>query len=269
MAASQQAEQPAPKPPAQPPSATPKTSPKVSQVLPSYEGQNVSAIELAGQPNLNANDLLPILQQKAGEPFSQEKVDASLLALKQTGRFQDVELEVTPEPKGVRLQFVLQPAYYFGIFEFPGTLKQFSYSRLIEVTNYPPRGPYSAEEVQRAEDGLLTLFRRTGFFQAQVRPEIQTDAQHGLVNIIFHTSLNKRAKFGNIDIAGTSPEETKRLQDALHSFMARAKGSAIRPGKTYKLKTVTNATQYLENTLSKQGRLAAQVRLRSGVPRRH
>jgi outer membrane protein assembly factor BamA len=43
--------------------------------------------------------------------------------------------------------------------------------------------------------------------------------------------------------------------------MARLRASAIRPGKTYKLKTVQNATQYLQRELSKQDRLAAEVRL--------
>ena len=71
--------------PTQSPSQTPKTSPKVEQVLPSYEGQNVSSLELAGRPDLDQQQLLPLLQQRVGEPFSQAKVDASVAALQRTG----------------------------------------------------------------------------------------------------------------------------------------------------------------------------------------
>src|SRR5207248_1050050 len=132
---------------------------------------------------------------------------------------------------------------------------------LIQVTNYPPRGPYSAEEVRRAETGLKTFLQRSGFFLAQVQTERQVDAQHGLVNLILHAKLGRKAKFGKVDIVGATPKETKYLQDVLHSVLARVRGSAIRQGKRYRLKTVQNATQYLENALNKQGRLAAQVRL--------
>ena len=104
----------------QAPGETPKTAPQVARVLPTYEGQDVSTVELAGQPNLNENELLPLLSQRVGEPFAQKKIDESIAALKKTGKFHDVELEVRPEIEGVRVQFVLQPAYYFGIFDFPG-----------------------------------------------------------------------------------------------------------------------------------------------------
>ena len=52
------------------PEQAPKTAPQVQEVLPSYEGQNVTSLELAGRPDLNIQSLLPLLSQRAGEPFS-------------------------------------------------------------------------------------------------------------------------------------------------------------------------------------------------------
>src|SRR5689334_19744910 len=43
--------------PTQNPAQTPKTAPQVKEVLPSYEGQNVTSVELAGQPNVDTKDL--------------------------------------------------------------------------------------------------------------------------------------------------------------------------------------------------------------------
>src|SRR5712672_460854 len=77
--------------PTQLPGETPKTAPQVAQVLPSYEGQNVSAVEIAGQPNLDTTRLTPLLAQRAGQPFSQAKVDQTIAALKQAGPFHDVQ----------------------------------------------------------------------------------------------------------------------------------------------------------------------------------
>ncbi len=242
------------------PQQAPRTAPQVKQILPSYEGQNVATVELAGHPELNVQQYVPLLVQQEGQPFSREKVDETMAALERTGKFQTVELQVWPEVNGVRLVFVLQPALYFGIYEFPGA-DRFPYSRLLQVTNYPPRGPYTEYDVQKARAALLAFFRRTGYFQAQVETQVLSDWQHGLTNVIFHTKLNRRAKFGNIDIVGPSAQQAAQLRGVLHSIVARLRNSAIRPGKTYKLKTLQNASQYLENTLSKEGHLAGQVRL--------
>lgn len=246
--------------PTQSPSQTPKTSPKVQQSLVSYEGQNVSSVELAGRPDVDTRSLLPLLAQPAGEPFSQAKVDASIAALQRTGQFDKVQLDVRPEARGVGVLFILQPAVYFGIFDFPGA-ERLSYARLLQVTSYPPRGEYAESDVEHARNGLQTYLRRIGYFQADVRPELRMHQEHGLVDVIFHVTLNRHAKFGTVNITGATPQESQYLESVLHSTMARARLSAIRPGKTYKPKTLQNATQYLESRLTKQGYLAAKVRL--------
>src|SRR4029077_4682826 len=98
----------------------PKTAPQVEEVLPAYEGQNVAAIEVAGRPGLDESQLLSLLVQRKGEPFSKSKVEQSMDALKRSGAAKEIELDIRPEPEGIRVIFVLQPAMYFGIYEFPG-----------------------------------------------------------------------------------------------------------------------------------------------------
>jgi outer membrane protein insertion porin family len=239
----------------------PQTAPQTKQVLPSYEGQRVSTVEIAGQPDVDTSSLIPLLQQRGGEPFSQQKVDASIAALKKSGKFQDVTLEVRPDPTGVRVLLILQPAIYFGIYEFPGAPGFMTYSRLLQVTNYPPRGAYTPVDVQTGADDLLRFLRRSGFFLAKVNPEVRTDRQHGVANVIYRVEPGRRAKFGNVVIQGTTAQESEHLKQVSHSFMARLRNSAIRPGKTYKSRTLQNATRFLESSLMKQGHLAAQVRL--------
>jgi len=238
-----------------------KTAPQTQQVLPSYEGQVVSSIEVAGQPDLDQRQVLPLLALKAGEPFSRTKIDESVAALKASGRFQDVQIQVVPDVKGVRVLLVVQPGMYFGMYRFPGAVEHFTYTQLLQISNYPPEGPYAESDINNAQAALLKYFQRNGFFLAQVKPELQTDPPHGLVNVTFRTTMGKKAKFGNVTMEGASPQETAHLQQVLKSVSARLRGSAIRQGKTYSLKTVQNATRYLENALMKEDRLGAQVKL--------
>jgi outer membrane protein insertion porin family len=238
----------------------PKTSPQTEQTLPSYEGQRVTSVDLAGHPYLDKSTLEPLLAQHANEPFSQAKVQQSIEALENTRMFKAVDLEIRPEPNGVRLIFVLEPAIYYGIYEFPGSLRAFNYSRLLQVTNYPPRGAYTDQDVTSARDALETFLRRSGYFQAKVETSLEIHPlPKGLVDIIFYTTLNRRAEFGKVIIEGTSPQKAAELERDLRTIRARLRGNSIITGKSYSLSRVRSAAQYLNDRLSKQGYLAAKV----------
>ncbi|HEY1984932.1 MAG TPA: POTRA domain-containing protein [Terracidiphilus sp.] len=229
-------------------------------MLSSYEGQKVSSIEIAGRPDLDASAFAAQFVQKAGDPFSNERVNQSADAIKAAGKFDGVRIQVDPEADGVRVLFILEPAIYFGVFQFPGA-EQFTYSRLVQVANYPIQTPFNAAEVERDRQSLLDFVRQQGFFQAEVRSEVKVDAPHGLANINFPVTLGRRAKFGNLDFVGIPAAEQEYLEHKLKTIIARARTVAIRPGKAYHRSTLTKATQYLQTEMAKQGLLGAEVKL--------
>ena len=158
----------------------------------------MSSIEIAGRPDLTSSQFADRFAQKAGEPFSREKVDQTAAAIKAAGKFEAVRLQVDPEAEGVRVLLVLEPAAYFGIFQFPGAA-QFPYSRLVQIANYPIQTPFNAAEVERDRQSLLMFFQQEGYFQAEVSSEIKVDHDHALANILFSVKLGRRSKFGEID----------------------------------------------------------------------
>jgi outer membrane protein insertion porin family len=242
------------------PSELPKTPPDRQAILSSYEGQNVTAVDIAGRPNLDTAKLMPLLQQRAGEPFSREKIDQSVATLKREGKFTEVQLQIEPEAKGVRVLLIVEPAVWFGIFEFPGA-ERFPYSKLVQIANYPPQAPFNAGDVQKDTDALVSFFQQEGYFEVEVRPQVNVDPSHNVVNVRFMVSLNRKAKFGTVAIAGTTPEQAARMTKSLQGVMARIRGAAIRPGKKYRRATITSARNYLQKRLEKQGKLSAQVKL--------
>jgi outer membrane protein assembly factor BamA len=232
-----------------------------TQGIGSYEGQPVSAVEAVGQPDVTTSQLEALIRQKAGQPFSQQQIEASISTLKKEGRIQDVQLQVLPEASGVRVRFVLQPALYFGVYEFPGAIRVFSYSRLLQISNYQSQEPYSALDLRQAEANLTKFFQRAGLFEAVVHAQSQPDPANGLINVDFQTDLKRRAKVGKIMIEGVSPEETAKLQKSLQTVMARLRGAYLKNGTTYTYKKLQTATSYLQRELSKDRHLTAQVNL--------
>jgi outer membrane protein assembly factor BamA len=227
----------------------------------SYEGQRVSSVQLAGQPDGNPRKLRTLIAQPVNAPYAQAKVDETVAALKKAGDFKDVEVQVTPAAEGVHVVFVLKPAYYFGVYTFPKAEKTFSYTRLLQAANYSKQEPFTQEKVEEAESSLLEFFHRTGFFLATVEPKMQTDQAHGVVNVEYDINLKKRAKFGDVILAGVFEAQTRHLAGSLRSIRARIKGAYIKPGKPYSLKKLTAATAFLQQQLGKQHFLAGRVKL--------
>ena len=238
----------------------PKTPPGAAQLLSAYEGQNVTSIEIAGRPELNSSQFASLFSQKAGQPFSKDKVDQTVAALRASEKFVDVRVEVQAEAQGVRVVLVLEPAVYFGIFRFPGAAR-FSYSRLIQVANYTPQTPFNAADVEQDRQNLVTFFRQQGYFLAEVNSAVQLDSANGLANILFNVTLNRKARFGDIKIEGAMTEQAAKLKQSLQTRWARLRGVAIRPGRVYSYSTLSKAAKYLQAGLQKQGRLGADVTL--------
>ncbi|MGH9358767.1 MAG: POTRA domain-containing protein [Terriglobia bacterium] len=227
----------------------------------SYEGQQVTSIYLIARPSMDVDALRPLILQHTGEPYSDQKVQASIAALKKTGEFTGIDLEVDPEPAGLRLTFVLQPAFYIGIIRFPGAMKKFSYPNLLQVVDYPNGQPYSSRLAEQAIPALERAFARRGYFTACVRLETQIDKPHQLVNLIFHVTLHRRAKFGRILVTGPPPNEAAQLERSLRSLWAVLKGASLKTGKPYSHSRIGAAFGYLRNELAKRERLAAKIHL--------
>ena len=72
----------------------------------SYEGQKVGSVEVAGQPDLNRHSVANLISQPINAPYHQQQVDATVDALKKSGKYDDVKVLVTPEADGLRLLFL-------------------------------------------------------------------------------------------------------------------------------------------------------------------
>ncbi|HKD80529.1 MAG TPA: POTRA domain-containing protein [Candidatus Angelobacter sp.] len=241
-----------------------QTQEAVQQAV-SYEGQKVASVQLAGQPDGNQRQWRALIVQQENAPYSQAAIDKTAAALKQAGPFEKVEVDVEPQAAGLRVLFVLQPAYYFGVFRFPKAENRFSYTRLLQITSYTKQEPFSQERVEAAESNLLEFFHRTGYFMATVEPKLDVDRAHGVVNVEYEINLKRRAKFGEVTITGVPEAQSTALGRSLRSLRARIRGALIKPGKGYSLRRVETATTFLQRQLGTQHYLAARVKLVSSL----
>ena len=226
---------------------------------PVYNGQNVAAIDLIGNPHRDMEPFRSLVAQKAGEAYSQDKVDASIAALERTGKFPKVQVNIVPDPSGLRLNFLLEPAYFLGVIDFPGATKFFSYTRLLQVVNLPDEDPYDKARVTLAQPALQKFLEQNGYFQAKIQTATNIDDAHQLVNLIFSVSPRKLARVANVTFEGPNATEDARLQHSIRSLRACFLGGLLKPGKPYTRARITEATTLIKRTLSAQRHLASNI----------
>ena len=227
----------------------------------SYAGQKVSSVDVAGRPDVTFTAVQDLIAVQPDKPLTPQDVDASVVGLKRHPGVQDVQVDLQPSAEGVQVRFVLGPAMYVGMYQFPGALKEFTYTRLLQVANYNAQSPYSASDVSQAEDALVRFYRQQGYFKAEVHSELAEDKEHALVNVLFRSYLGSRAKIGKVSLEGATPEETSYLQQKLRSAMARLRGSSLKTGMRYSYWRLQHATSYLQTALAKQDYIAGDVKL--------
>ncbi len=224
-----------------------------------YEGETVTAIHLVADPHVDVEPLQALVEQKTDQPYSEKEVEASVAALEKTQKFTSVKVNISPTPKGLRLSFILEPAYYIGIIEFPEAAKYFSYSRLLQVANFPDQDPFDKARIPEAEAALRRLFRTNGYFQAQIRSEVGLDDPNQLANVTFRVTLGPRARIGEVRFEGVGGEETARLMRSVNSLWARLNGGLLKRGSSYTPSRLEDARKLIKRALAKQDYLASKV----------
>ncbi len=212
---------------------------------------------------MNLDEIRRLIQQHAGTTFSGDAMRESVAALQQTKLFTEVQVSLEPEQDGLRVLFILQPADYIGVLEFQGTGTRFPYTELLQAANIPEQSPYVPELSAQGQKGLLDYFHTRGFFAAEVTPEIHRDANHRIVNLVFHCVLNKQAKIREIAFNGLTEQQSADVRSALRGLWAKFKGASLKPGQKYSEPRITKSIQFIRAHLRKQDQLAPSIRLNS------
>ena len=82
------------------------------------------------------------------------------------------------------------------------------------------------------------------------------------MDVVFHVTLNKRARFGRVEVIGLPRKEAAPLEHGLSSSRPRLKGASLKSGKPYDAKRLEAATRFVRDYLGRDDRLASRVRLR-------
>jgi len=212
-----------------------------------YAGRNIRSIELPGVPD--SDHLLQMIPQKSGQPLDRDQVRESIRVLFATGRFADIQAEVTPSGSDVRLTFTSVFNFFVGGVDVEGAPGQPNTNQTLNAAKFQLGELYTLDQLNRALQNVRQLMQENGYYRARVTAESTSNPATQQVSILFHITPGEPAHVGEVKATGHPAFSQGQLQD-----IAR-----MHPGERVTATRVTNSLQRLRKTFQKQQHVLAQV----------
>src|ERR1700757_2173579 len=159
----------------------------------SYDGKTVSAIELPRVLERDREHLLELLPQKVGSPLDRDQVRTSIRVLYGTGRFADIQAEVTPSDSGVILAFVTSASYFVGAIDVGGAPNRPNANQIVNSSKFQLGEVYSQDKLDRALKNIRQSMQENGYYKARVTAETTSNLTNQQVDILFHIDAGPQA----------------------------------------------------------------------------
>ncbi len=233
------------------PAPAPQQEPQTpsAAALSGYEGKIVLSVEIPGVAEGDRGHLLQLLPQKAGEPLDRGRIRDSIRALYATGRFADIQAEVTPSGQGVRLAFTTSTNFFVGAVDVDGAPARPTTNQIVNASKFQLGELYTREKLERALENVRQLMQEGGYYRARVTAESTSDPSTQQVNILFHITRGEQAHVGEVSVTGSSSLSSYEVQRISH----------MNPGDKVTVARVSGSLQRLRKKFQKQNRALAQV----------
>ncbi|MEM7427569.1 MAG: outer membrane protein assembly factor BamA, partial [Pseudomonadota bacterium] len=169
----------------------------------------VAQIVVEGNQRIEAETVRSYMQIRIGDPFSADLIDESLQSLFQTGLFSNVRIF----RRGSSLVVAVEenPIINRIAFEGNSVLKN---DALLKEIDLKPRMVFTRARVQADVDRIITLYRRSGQFNARVEPKIIRLAQNR-IDLVFEITEGDRTSVQSITFIGNRVYSDGQLRSVI------------------------------------------------------
>ena len=142
-------------------------------------GGTITAVQITGNVRAEPETIRSYLQLKEGQPYDPAAADRSLKALFATGLFSDVVIDMQGSTLVVKV--TENPILNRVVFEGNRKIED---DKLKDEVQSKPRQVFTRARVQSDVERILTIYRRSGRYNAVVEPKI-IRLEQGRVDLVF------------------------------------------------------------------------------------
>ncbi len=184
--------------------------PYVSLTQPAQaQSGTVSRIDVEGNQRIESDTVRSYMQIQVGDPFSPDLIDESLQTLFQTGLFNDVRIFRRGQSLVVSVEE--NPIINRIAFEGNSALKN---DALLKEVDLKPRVVFTRARVQADVDRIITLYRRSGQFNARVEPKIIRLPQNR-IDLVFEITEGAKTVVQSISFIGNRQFSDGQLRSVI------------------------------------------------------
>lgn len=207
----------------------PKPEPaKAAQVEPAREQtlarppeDVVEAIEFRGARRVPADTLRAMIFTRKGDRYDEDALRRDFMQLWNTGRFDDIRLEVEPGKNGWIVRFVVVERQVVRTIKYEG-VKSVTVSEILDRfkerrVGLSVESQYDPNKVQRAVTVLRDFLAERGRQFAEVKPELRRIPPSS-VEIVFRVQEGPKVKVGRIDIQGNQVFSDRAVRRAMRNL---------------------------------------------------
>jgi outer membrane protein assembly complex protein YaeT len=168
----------------------------------------------AGQPVVNITfdppqqpleplEIVEILPVHRGDIYNPALVRASIDALFDTGRFEDIQVDASEGEGGVVLRFITRNSWFIGHIAVRSDLAEPpNPGQIASATRLELGSPFDEDQARAAEDNIRRLLTANGYFDADVTHFVDYQPLAQQARITFAISSGKRASYSTPSITG-------------------------------------------------------------------
>ncbi|HEX8812628.1 MAG TPA: POTRA domain-containing protein, partial [Terracidiphilus sp.] len=239
----------------QPPavSSEPGSSPALTVDWRHWAGLPVRRIDIEGVSEERLISLRRQIEERAGEPLTEDGIAKGLRVLYATGLFDSIEAVAERQADGVRLIFRGTPRAFIGRLTVDGGRGATINTQLERTGRMDAGTRYTEARMQQAIEQMKQLLASNGYHEATLSYTLKPKPAEQLVDIFVHVTPGPLARIGTVSVTGDSGM-------SLDEFRRVAR---LRPGRTVDFDTVSRALEGVLKHFQKQRRLEADVKLES------
>jgi outer membrane protein insertion porin family len=210
-------QQPAQQQPVQPRLEAPK--PVAAAKAPA--GEPIEAIEFRGARRVPQDTLKALITSKAGDIFSQDAMRRDFMALWNTGRFDDIQLETEPGRIGLIVRFIVTERRVIRSINYEG-IHSVTVSEILDrfkerKVGLSVESQYDPNKIQRATIVLKEFLAERGRQYATVEPQIEQLPPSSL-KVTFNVNEGPKVKVGEIKISGNQAYNQRWVVNAMKNL---------------------------------------------------
>ena len=194
------------------------------------EGSKIATIDIVGSRRVARDDIDAYLREKPGHLFTVENLTADVHALWDSGFFEDVQVDLLTNDKGVVLRFIVRERPNIKEIAFKGN-DEIENDKLNEAIEVKPNTILSIPAVKRSVQKIKDAYAEKGYFLADVTYEVVPQRENEVV-VRFTIAEHQPVTVRRISFIGNDHIPDGDLRDAMQTgnggFFSFGSGGAFK-----------------------------------------